>query len=182
MRVVAISGSLRARSSNAAVLRAAQAVRPAGVELLVYEGLSALPYFNPDLDGEGSVPPAEVAELRARLAAAGAVLLCSPEYAHGVPGALKNALDWLVSATALIGKPVAVITVAPSGGHHAHAQLCHTLETMSWRVIEAAGARLTIGRAQLDAQGEVADAAVLNELRGRVGALADAAAALTARG
>jgi NAD(P)H-dependent FMN reductase len=103
MKIVAISGSLRAHSSNAALLGAAAVVAPPGVELDVYEGLSSLPLFNPDFDEEGMTPPPPVAELRARLADADGVMLCSPEYAHGMPGALKNALDWLVSVGALLG-------------------------------------------------------------------------------
>jgi NAD(P)H-dependent FMN reductase len=174
MRILAISGSLRARSTNAAILRAAAAAAPAGVELVIYEGLGALPHFNPDLDQEGAIPPPAVADVRARLAGADAVLLCSPEYAHGAPGVLKNLLDWLVSVVELIGKPVAVIGASPSGGEFARAQLAHTLATMCWNVIEAANLRLALGRAQLDAAGDVADPAALAQIAASVAALAAA--------
>jgi NAD(P)H-dependent FMN reductase len=175
MQIVAVSGSLRARSSNAAVIRAAAAVAPPGVTITLDESIGGLPYFNPDLDGEGAVPPPPVAAFRQRLATADAVLVCSPEYAHGVPGALKNALDWLVSDVALIGKHVAVITVSSSGGAHAHAQLAHTLATMSWIVVEPACLRLQLGRAQLDAEARVVDPAVVDQLRASVAALVSAA-------
>jgi chromate reductase len=171
MRIVALSGSLRARSSNAAVVRAAASVAPAAVEIVLDESIGLLPHFNPDLDGEGAIPPPPVAELRARLAAADAIIVCSPEYAHAVPGALKNALDWLVSDVALIGKRVAVIAVSPSGGEYAYAQLTHTLATMSWDVVETAGLRLQLGRAQLDGDGRVIDPAILERLRASVAAL-----------
>ncbi|MDB4968645.1 MAG: NAD(P)H-dependent oxidoreductase [Myxococcales bacterium] len=176
MRIVAISGSLRAQSSNAAILRAARRAPVAGLEWTLYEAVGRLPHFNPDLDVEGATPPREVAELRAQLAAADAVLLCSPEYAHGVPGSLKNALDWLVSVGELVGKPIAVITASPTGGEHAQMQLVHTLQTMSWRVVDEACLQLSLGRAQLDARGEVADAAVIRSLHDAVAALATRAA------
>lgn len=174
MRFLGISGSLRARSSNLSILKAAAAAAPDGSHLEMYQGLGKLPYFNPDLDTEGAVPPPAVAALRATLAAADAVVICSPEYAHGVPGAMKNALDWLVSDGNLAGKPVAVITAGPGGGAHAHAQLVETLVTMSWNVVAAASPTLAIGRGQFDAQGKVIDAAVLGRLREAMLALAAA--------
>jgi NAD(P)H-dependent FMN reductase len=90
--------------------------------------------INPDLDREGSVLPAPVADLRARLAAADVVLISSPEYAHGVPGSLKNALDWLVSGPEMIDKPVALLN-ASGRSIHAPAALAEILRTMSARVI-----------------------------------------------
>jgi NAD(P)H-dependent FMN reductase len=92
MRILAISGSLRAASSNTAVLQAAIELAPPDVEIVRCDGLSELPHFNPDLDDANA--PAPVANWRAQLKAADGVLISSPEYAHGVPGSLKNALDW----------------------------------------------------------------------------------------
>ncbi|MEY2616468.1 MAG: hypothetical protein QOH78_2241 [Verrucomicrobiota bacterium] len=93
MRILAISGSLRSTSSNTTVLRAAQILAPPGVEVILYESLGVLPHFNPDLDGDE--PPQLVLELRSEVGLADGLLISSPEYAHGVPGSLKNALDWL---------------------------------------------------------------------------------------
>ena len=138
VNLIGISGSLRARSSNAALLRAAARVAPPGVRVTMYEGLGALPHFNPDLDEEGSTPPAAVASLRRLLIDADAVLISSPEYAHGVPGAMKNLLDWLVSTGELVGKPVALLNASPSGGSYAQSSLLETLRTMNWNVVEAA--------------------------------------------
>jgi chromate reductase, NAD(P)H dehydrogenase (quinone) len=171
VRILSVSGSLRSGSSNAAILHAAATVAPAGVHVEHHERLGELPYFNPDLDVEGAIPPPPVAALRASLAAADAILICSPEYAHGVPGVLKNALDWLVSDGKLVGKAVAVMTAGPSGGGHAHAQLVETLATMSWRVVVSACLRLALGRAQLGERGELRDAALRERLRGAVAAL-----------
>jgi NAD(P)H-dependent FMN reductase len=131
MKILAICGSLRAQSSNLALLRAAATI---AAEVEIYEGLGDLPHFNPDDDVEGATPPPAVAELRAMLAEADGILISSPEYAHGVPGSLKNALDWLVSDGALVDKPVALINASPVGGEFARDSLLETLRTMNWRV------------------------------------------------
>jgi NAD(P)H-dependent FMN reductase len=135
MKIVAICGSLRAQSSNLALLRAAQRLAPEGIDLTIYEGLEKLPHFNPDDDEEGAMPPHAVAELRSLLAAADGILISSPEYAHGVPGSLKNALDWLVSDGALVDKPIALISASPVGGQYAQGSLIETLTTMNWHVL-----------------------------------------------
>lgn len=124
VRILAISGSLRAMSSNSALLRTAAAVAPPGVEITQYEGLARLPHFNPD-DDLGD-PPEPVLELRAQVGAADALLFCVPEYAHGMPGSLKNALDWLVSSIELPGKHVALLNASPMATH-AQAALRETL-------------------------------------------------------
>jgi len=131
MKIIAICGSLRSQSSNLALLRAATTI---AAEVEIYEGLATLPHFNPDDDVEGATPPPAVAELRTMLADADGILISSPEYAHGVPGSLKNALDWLVSDGALVDKPVAVINASPVGGEFARDSLVETLRTMNWRV------------------------------------------------
>ena len=131
MKIIAICGSLRAHSSNLALLRAAASI---AAEVEIYEGLANLPHFNPDDDVEGAAPPPAVAALRRKLAEADGILISSPEYAHGVPGSLKNALDWLVSDGALVDKPVAVINASPAGGEFARDSLVETLKTMNWRV------------------------------------------------
>jgi chromate reductase len=135
MKILAISGSLRRESSNMALLRATASVAPAGMEFLFYEGLAGLPHFNPDMDGESDVPPEPVREWRALVAAADAVLISSPEYAHGLPGSLKNALDWLVSSGELMDVPVVLLNGSPSGGGHAQASLAETLTMLSARVV-----------------------------------------------
>lgn len=129
MRVLAISGSLRAASSTSAVVRLAAEVSDA--EVVTWEGLGDLPHFSPDLDTDD--PPQFVRELRDALAAVDALLICTPEYAHGMPGSLKNMLDWLVSWTGFVGTRVAALSASPSsdGGHHAHQWLVQTLTVMS---------------------------------------------------
>jgi NAD(P)H-dependent FMN reductase len=176
MRVLALSGSLRAQASSTALLHAAAALAPAGMELEVYaEELGALPIFNPDLDGEGAVPPPAVGDLRRRLAAADGLLVCTPEYAHGVPGALKNALDWIVSSGELTDKPTVLLAASPSGAEWARAGLTPTLEVMGARLL--ASRALVLARKHLDARGQIADATVAEVVRASLAALATAVAA-----
>jgi NAD(P)H-dependent FMN reductase len=174
VRILAISGSLRAHSGNSILVRALVRLAPDGVEVVVWDGLARLPHFNPDDDGEGAVPPPAVAELRDAVAAANALAISSPEYAHGVPGSLKNALDWLVSSPVVIDKPVAVINASPHS-RFAHAQLIETLATMSARVIADASITIAVPRRPgLDEAALAADPAVAAPLRAALATLAAA--------
>jgi chromate reductase len=176
MRVLAIPGSLRATSSNAALLRAAARVAPAGTEVSLYEGLGGLPHFSPDLDVEPI--PAPVAALRAQIGAVDAIAISSPEYAHGMPGALKNALDWLVSAFEPIGLPVLLVSASPGGAAHAHAQLLEVLRTMSMQVID--GGAHVFSRAKIDANGEITAPELIDALAAGFAQLAEAVVARSA--
>lgn len=129
LHFLAISGSLRSVSSNTTLLRAAAELAPDPVTITLYPSVADLPHFNPDLDAEGAEPPAPVANFRRMLRAADAVLICSPEYAHGVPGSLKNALDWVVGTGEFMHKPVALLN-ASATSTHAQASLIETLSTM----------------------------------------------------
>lgn len=163
-RIIAVSGSLRARSSNTSALQAAALVAPARIEWFFYPGLATLPPFNPDLDTDE--PPEAVQTLRREIGACDGLLICSPEYAHGVPGALKNALDWLVASLEFAETPVALINVSPHSVH-APAQLREILTTMSARLIEPASITLDLsgpGRS-LDAAGIAADPTLSAQLR-----------------
>jgi NAD(P)H-dependent FMN reductase len=135
MRILAISGSVRRGSTNRKLLDRLAALAPASVTFDFFESLDALPHFNPDLDEEGMVQPSAVQDLRSRVAVADAVVISSPEYAHGVPGSLKNALDWLVSAGELVSKPVVLLNAAPQGGEFAQRALAETLVTMNWNLL-----------------------------------------------
>ena len=107
------------------------------MEWETYGGLADLPHFDPDEDEEGRPVPPAVADLRSRVIAADGWIISSPEYAHGVPGSLKNALDWLVSCPELPGKPVLLLNASAAGGDFAQAALAETLRTMSLEVLEA---------------------------------------------
>src|SRR5579871_3597845 len=123
--ILAISGSLRSNSSNNAVNNAAAELVYGDVNFIIYQGLGCLPHFNDSQD-----PAPEVLEFRKMLTEADGVLICSPEYAFGVPGVLKNALDWTVASGEFVNKPVALITAA-TGGTNAHASLLLTLTALS---------------------------------------------------
>ena len=168
VRILAISGSLRARSVNTAALLALQALAPAGLAVTLYDGLGTLPHFNPDLDIEP--PPAPVAALRAAVAAADALVLCSPEYAHGVPGALKNALDWLVSFEGFINKPVALLNARP-GAEYAVAALRGTLAVMNARLLDGASVTLPLTSNTPDAAALLQHAAVRERLQAALAVL-----------
>jgi chromate reductase, NAD(P)H dehydrogenase (quinone) len=171
IRVLAISGSLRIESSNSALINAAMRLAPADVAVSIYVGLSALPPFNPDHDIEHA--PAAVTHLRSEVQAHEAVLISSPEYAHGVPGVLKNALDWLVSSGELIDKPVALVN-ASARATHAWNALAETLAVMSARVVPDASITVPLDGRRLDPEGIVADAAVSSALKSVLVALAAA--------
>jgi chromate reductase, NAD(P)H dehydrogenase (quinone) len=162
-RILLISGSTRGGSTNAAVLRTVAEVTPAPVTAVLYGGLSALPAFNPDHDG-ADLPPA-AAELRREIAAADAVLFCTPEYAGTLPGSFKNLLDWTVGGGELDGKPVAWINVAnPGRGDGAQATLRMVLGYVGARVVEQACRRLPVARDWISAAGVVTDAGYRAEL------------------
>src|SRR5262245_8582909 len=169
VHVLGISGSLRRTSSNTALVRAAERLAPVGVELSIYSELADIPPFNPDLDTEAV--PAAVSRFRAALQASDAVLISSPEYAHGVSGVLKNALDWLVSSGELIDKPIAVIN-ASARATHAHASLCETLVTMSGRVVADASITLAFARDDVDAGGNLCNPHLSAALTSAIEALA----------
>jgi chromate reductase, NAD(P)H dehydrogenase (quinone) len=170
IQILAISGSLRATSSNTALLRAAAELAPAGVGIELYGGLGELPHFNPDL--EADEPPA-VTDLRARVRRADGLLISSTEYAHGVPGAMKNALDWLVGGEEFVDKPVALLNASPRATH-AQASLAETVTTMSGRLITEASIAVPLLGAKLDAAEIAAHPEIAGLLREAIAAFARA--------
>lgn len=174
MRIIAVSGSLRKVSSNTRLLQAAAALAPEGMEIQLFEGIGELPHFNPDLDGEE--PPASVVEWRTALQEADGVILCTPEYANGVPGVLKNALDWIVSSGEFLDKPTAVISASPlvTGGKVAHASLLLTLQMMTTKLIEGGQLSIPLIYKKLNEQGEFTDEAAKKEITSLLEAMAKA--------
>lgn len=171
MKILAISGSLRTQSSNTLLLEAAAKLAPVGMSLVLYHDLGELPHFNPDLDSE--LLPEKVKELRALLAAVDGVLISSPEYAHGIPGSLKNALDWLVSDVEFAGKRVVLINSSAGDAAHLTAQLIEVLKTMSAQILFCASLRGAVVRKALDEQGNISDAEVAGTIRAGLTAFAD---------
>ena len=129
IEIIAISGSLRAASTNSALLAALAANTPEDCRVEVYDGVGRLPIFNPDDEGERTPP--EAARLIEMITRADGVIVSCPEYAHGVPGGMKNALDWLVSRDAAVGKPAMLVHASPRS-LYARAALAEVMRTMSF--------------------------------------------------
>src|SRR6185437_14959529 len=163
VHLLLISGSLRDGSTNTAVLRTAAQVAGDGVTTTLYRGMGDLPHFNPDDDREGRPVHPAVAELRAAIAAADALLLCTPEYAGALPGAFKNLLEWTVGDAGTYGKPMAWINAsgpaAPTGGADAHDSLRKVLGYVHADIVEAACVRLPLTRDAVGPDGTLTEAA-----------------------
>jgi NAD(P)H-dependent FMN reductase len=159
--ILAISGSLKASSVNRAALRgAAGAATRAGIAVTITDAPRELPHFDPDLEAS---PPAPVRGFREACEAASAILLAVPEYAFGIPGTFKNALDWIVGSGSLYRKPAAVLDVAPPGrGAHRRRALGDVLNALDLDVVHYA---VPIGPSDRDSNGEIVDAETLARLR-----------------
>ncbi|MBI3777278.1 MAG: NAD(P)H-dependent oxidoreductase [Gammaproteobacteria bacterium] len=161
LNIFALSGSLRAASNNTALLRAVARLAPPEMTVELFRELGNVPLFNPDI--EATDPPV-IARLRAQLIAADAVMIASPEYAHGVTGALKNALDWMVGCEAFVNKPVVLLNASPRAVH-AHAALKEIINVMSARLIADASIDVPLLGAGLDVDGIVAHPEISSALR-----------------
>ena len=170
MRLLAVSGSLRRASSNSELIGAVTKLAPAELTVLEYRGLANLPQFNPD---EELDPLPAVQQWRQALSEADAVLISSPEYAHGVPGALKNALDWVVGSGELIDKPVAIMS-ASSRATFAHESLRETLATMNAGVVREASITLPVSGRGMDAAAIAGEPELANAISSALNALARA--------
>lgn len=171
-RVLCLCGSLRRVSSNRAALEAARQLAPPTLELALHEGLGALPLFNPDHDAE-PLPPAVLA-LREAVGRADALLIACPEYAHGVPGAFKNLLDWLVGSLEFPGKPVLLLNTAARGSYHAQEALAEILATMSAQLLASRPLPVALPGAGCTAAQVLASAERCAELRAALDMLAEA--------
>ena len=175
-RFLLVSGSVRSGSTNTAALRTALTVLPDGVEGKLYDGIAGLPHFNPDDDAEGAVIPGAVAEMRHEIAAADALVICTPEYAGAMPAVLKNLLEWTIGDAGTYGKPVAWINVsgpaAPTGGADAHDSLGKVLRYAGADIVESACARIPLTRQQIGPDGLVTDEAAVTQLSAALAELA----------
>jgi chromate reductase, NAD(P)H dehydrogenase (quinone) len=136
MKILAISGSLRVTSSNTAILRSIAKLAPSNIQFSIYDGLGNLPHFNPELDDDKVI--SLVQDWRDLISESDGIIFCTPEYAHGLPGVLKNGLDWIVSSGEFMDKPTAVISASPSidGGVRANDALVQTLRVMMAKITE----------------------------------------------
>ncbi len=151
IKITAVSGSLRANSSNTVILRAIEKMVPDQVEFFIYNGIGELPHFN-----DSEEVPITVSVWRKHLQEADAVLICTPEYAFGVPGSLKNALDWTVGSGTLVNKPLALITAA-TGGDKAHASFLQIFTALSAQIPAGCALLIPFVRSKLNAAGDISD-------------------------
>jgi chromate reductase, NAD(P)H dehydrogenase (quinone) len=178
MRILAVSGSLRAGSFNTSLLRAALETAPEGVELELWEGIGELPLYDEDLEDD---VPESVRRLRADWAAADAILFATPEYNGSIPGGLKNAIDWASRPrleAVLRNKPVAVVGASTGqfGALWAQQDLKRILGIAGARVV---GTEIPVARAheRFDTQGRLLDGEVFEQLRLHLTTLASEAVA-----
>ncbi len=174
-----ISGSSRDGSTNTAVLRTAAAQAPAEIDPVLLDGLGDLPLFNPDDDAEGVAVHPAVAAMRARVADADGILICTPEYAGALPAAMKNALEWTIGDAGTYGKPMAWINAsgpaAPTGGADAHESLAKVLAYAGAEIVRGACARIPISRNMIDANGLISDPQIGAQIGAAMKRLASAA-------
>src|SRR4051794_11781334 len=171
--ILAVSGSLRSNSSNTFILKAIIAIAPVQVHIYMYNGIGDLPHFNPEIEHDQL---AAVEDWRKHVQAADGVIICTPEYAFGVPGVLKNALDWLVGSGELNGKPVAAISASPlaTGGDKALFSLENTLTALGTVKSKRTLLRIPFIPKKLDAAGVLTDEATRQQLNDVLSALISA--------
>lgn len=153
-KVIALCGSLSSRSVNLQVIEDIRRMAKGKFNVAIYNDLGQLPHFNPDIDNDE--PPKRVRRFRKKLREADGVLVCTPEYAMGVPGALKNAFDWLVSSMELTNKPTALVTASTSG-EKAHASLLGTLKVIEADVADDTALLISFIKAKMDVEGMIKD-------------------------
>jgi len=149
IRVLALSGSLRKNSYNTSLLSAASRLSPDDIELVIFDQMARLPLFNPDRENE-SIP--SVMELKNELRKSHGLIVSSPEYAHGISGVMKNALDWLVSGEEFPYMPVVLYNTSPRASH-AQAALREVILTMSGTIIESASMNIPLLGTNMDVDG-----------------------------
>lgn len=165
IKILGIPGSLRADSSSNLMLNVIASIIPKDVYFEIYDGIGSLPHFN-----DPKQTPESVVSFRNKIKESDGVLICTPEYAFGVPGSLKNALDWTVGSGEFVDKPVCLVT-ASSQGEKGHAALLLILEAISAKVVDNGALLIPSVRAKLNAQGHVNDQTTITNLQKVVEAL-----------
>jgi len=157
MELLAIPGSVREGSFNFALLNAASKLSPNNINIKVIDSIQDIPIFNPDIDVNEI--PESVNSLIARIRTSDGVIISTPEYAHGIPGALKNTLDWLVSSDALVLKPVVATSVSTSalGGARSHHSLVLILSAMNSNIVVDGSLNVPFAHNKFDGHSNLTD-------------------------
>lgn len=156
--VLAICGSTRSQSTNLQIIKAIARLAAPDFNIEIYQHLTELPHFNPDLDGDEV--PELVQAFRNQISAADGVLICTPEYVFSLPGSLKNAIEWTVSTTLFADKPTAIIT-ASGLGKNAHESLQLIMKTVGSKMTDATQLLIEGARTKLNSAGEISDSVTL---------------------
>lgn len=165
IKILLICGSLRKKSFNSALMEAMISVASHDIKMIKAPSIASLPYFNPDSD-DITNPSDSVREFRAAISQADGIFIFSPEYAHDIPGVLKNALDWVVASGELVDKKVGIINASTSfyGGNKAHARLHYLLKLLSVNLVEEACMMVSSANKKIDENGSVTDDTLVQEL------------------
>ncbi len=160
--VLGISGSTRINSVNNFILEWIMKMCSGEINLNIYSGISALPHFNPDLDDEKV--DVKVTNFRNLVGTSDGIIICTPEYAHGVPGTLKNAIDWTVSVSGFYQKPTVLIT-ASTDGSFGHRALMDTLNAIGCRDIDQLQLLISFVKTKITPKGEITNADTIGDLQ-----------------
>lgn len=160
-KIIAISGSIRASSTNLNLIKAIAELTKDIFDITIYNSIAEIPHFNPDLDTEN--PPAKVTEFRNELKKHDGILICTPEYAMGVPGTLKNAIDWTVSSMEFSHKPTALIT-ASSVGQKGHESLLETLKIIEAKITNTTQLLIPFAKTRISNDCKITDEKTLQEV------------------
>ena len=160
--VLAISGSTRENSSNQRLIQAIADLYKDDIEMILFESIAKLPHFNPEQNEE--TLPLEVRAFQNQINMADGVLICTPEYAHGVPGSLKNAIDWTVSAGSFSHKPTVLIT-ASTEGNLGHQSLLETLKVIEAKNVENLQLLIQFIRTKITNEGIIKDEMTLEQIK-----------------
>jgi len=161
-KVIAISGSTRQNSVNHSLIKAIAELSAANLDITIFDSIANLPQFNPDNDGDDVAR--EVSNFRQQLNNADAIFICTPEYAHGVPGALKNAIDWTISSSQFPNKPTMLIT-ASTGGNFGHKALMETLKAIEAKNIDNLQMVIPFVKTKISLDNKITDEKTLAEIK-----------------
>ncbi len=161
-KILAICGSTRSNSVNLSLIKGIEQLVPNNWEVTIFNALEGITNFNPDKDNDES--PKSVKEFRRLIKDSDGVLICTPEYAMGVPGSLKNAIDWTVSSCEFSHKPTALIT-ASSMGEKGHASLLETLKIIECKITDETQLLIPFVKTKVSVEGKITDEKTLKEVK-----------------
>ncbi|WP_018614390.1 NADPH-dependent FMN reductase [Segetibacter koreensis] len=161
-KIIAISGSTRLRSTNHSLIKAISELYVGQLDVAIFNGLSELPHFNPDDDT--SQIGGKVANFKQQLKRSDGIIICTPEYAHGVPGTLKNAIDWTVSSCEFSHKPTLLIT-ASTDGRYGHKALLETLKVIEAKNIDQLQLLIQFAKTKINSDNKIIDNKTLEDVK-----------------